>query len=96
MGITCTDCFHFMTINTSAGLFEGNNIMGSDLNASDELISAMAYVFGEYHISANRCPQMTGWRLDVSDRALGGSNSTMGGNSTRETVSKAKRFHRRN
>lgn len=57
-----------MTINTSAALFEGNNIMGSDLNVSDDFISAMVYGFGEYHISANRCPQMTGWRLDVSDR----------------------------
>lgn len=47
MGITCTDGLHFMTINTSSGLFEGNNIMGHDLNASDEFISAMIYVFGE-------------------------------------------------
>lgn len=53
MGITCTDCLYFMTTNTFAGLFEGINIMGSDLNASDEFISAMVYVLGECHMSTN-------------------------------------------
>lgn len=31
--------------------------------------------------------RMTGWRVDVSDYVLGGSNSTMGGNSTTEILS---------
>lgn len=48
MGVTCTECLH-LTINTSAGLYEGNKIMGNDLKASNEFIRAMVYVLGKYH-----------------------------------------------